>query len=63
MTNDTGAVPPVPAGQHTPPRNCPFCKRIKAGEYDYDDPNCVAFQPLSSAAGPHTSRRRRSIHE
>ncbi len=32
---------------------CPFCKRIEAGEYDYDDLHSVAFQPLNPVTPGH----------
>jgi len=32
---------------------CPFCKRIAAGEYDYDSLGSVAFQPLSPVTPGH----------
>lgn len=32
---------------------CPFCKRIAAGEYDYDDVYAVAFQPLKLVTPGH----------
>ncbi|MGA2412758.1 MAG: HIT family protein [Candidatus Binataceae bacterium] len=33
--------------------NCPFCKRIAAGEYDYEDTWSVAFQPLLPVTPGH----------
>lgn len=33
--------------------DCPFCKRIAEGEYDYDDRHCVAFQPLNPVVPGH----------
>ncbi len=33
--------------------DCPFCKRIKAGEYDYEDSYCVGFEPLSPVTPGH----------
>jgi histidine triad (HIT) family protein len=35
------------------PGNCPFCKRIAAGEYDYGDAWDVAFQPLNPVTPGH----------
>ena len=32
---------------------CPFCARIKAGEYDYSDPCAVAFEPLNPVTEGH----------
>jgi histidine triad (HIT) family protein len=37
----------------TPELGCPFCKRIAAGEYDYDNDRCVAFQPLNPVTPGH----------
>jgi histidine triad (HIT) family protein len=33
--------------------DCPFCGRIKRGEYDYDDRHSVAFQPLNPVTPGH----------
>jgi histidine triad (HIT) family protein len=33
--------------------NCPFCKRIAAGEYEYEDRSCVAFEPLNPVTPGH----------
>lgn len=33
--------------------DCPFCARIAAGEYDYDDDYSVAFQPLNPVTPGH----------
>jgi histidine triad (HIT) family protein len=33
--------------------DCPFCYRIKNGEYDYTDPHNVAFEPLSPVTPGH----------
>lgn len=33
--------------------DCPFCKRIKNGEYDYWDRYSVAFQPLNPVTNGH----------
>ena len=33
--------------------DCPFCKRIAAGEYDYWDAYNVAFQPLNPVTPGH----------
>jgi histidine triad (HIT) family protein len=33
--------------------DCPFCQRIKAGEYDYSDSRSVAFQPLNPVTPGH----------
>lgn len=33
--------------------DCPFCKRIAAGEYDYSDPHAVAFEPLNPVTPGH----------
>jgi histidine triad (HIT) family protein len=33
--------------------NCPFCLRITAGEYDYEDRYSVAFQPLNPVTPGH----------
>ncbi len=33
--------------------DCPFCKRIAAGEYDYDGLGSVAFQPLNPVTPGH----------
>lgn len=35
------------------PDPCVFCDRIKRGKYDYEDPNCVAFQPLNQVTPGH----------
>ena len=32
---------------------CPFCGRVKRGEYDYDDRWSVAFQPLNPVTSGH----------
>lgn len=32
---------------------CVFCKRVKAGEYDYADARCVAFEPLLPVVPGH----------
>jgi histidine triad (HIT) family protein len=32
---------------------CVFCDRITAGEYDYSDANCVAFEPLLPVTPGH----------
>lgn len=38
----------------TPPLpDCPFCRRIAAGEYDYADRYSVAFQPLNPVTPGH----------
>jgi len=34
-------------------RDCPFCARIKAGEFDYDNRYTVAFQPLNPVTPGH----------
>lgn len=34
-------------------RHCPFCERIKRGQYDYFDPFNVAFQPLNPVTQGH----------
>jgi histidine triad (HIT) family protein len=34
-------------------RDCAFCERIAAGEYDYDDEHLVAFQPLNPVTPGH----------
>jgi histidine triad (HIT) family protein len=33
--------------------DCPFCDRIKAGEYDYEDCYSVAFEPLNPVTPGH----------
>lgn len=33
--------------------DCPFCARIKAGEYDYSDRYAVAFEPLNPVTEGH----------
>ena len=33
--------------------NCPFCARIKAGEFDYSDAYNVTFQPLNPVTTGH----------
>ena len=33
--------------------DCPFCERIDAGEYDYEDDYSVAFQPLNPVTAGH----------
>lgn len=33
--------------------DCPFCKRIHAGEYDYRDTYNVAFRPLNPVTPGH----------
>ena len=33
--------------------DCPFCARIKDGEYDYYDEHSVAFQPLNPVTPGH----------
>jgi len=33
--------------------DCPFCKRIEAGDYDYEGLRCVAFQPLNPVTPGH----------
>jgi len=33
--------------------DCPFCKRIAAGEYDYEDDCSVAFRPLNPVTPEH----------
>ena len=33
--------------------DCPFCARIKAGEYDYHNYSNVAFQPLNPVVPGH----------
>lgn len=33
--------------------DCPFCQRIKRGEYDYEDRYNVAFQPLNPVTPGH----------
>lgn len=32
---------------------CPFCQRIAAGQYDYDDGDTVAFEPLNPVTPGH----------
>ena len=32
---------------------CPFCRRVKRGEYDYEDIWSVAFQPLNPVVPGH----------
>lgn len=34
-------------------QDCPFCGRIERGEFDYDDADSVAFQPLGPVAPGH----------
>ena len=33
--------------------DCPFCRLIAAGEYDYEDDYTVAFQPLNPVTPGH----------
>jgi histidine triad (HIT) family protein len=33
--------------------DCPFCARIAAGQFDYDDQHSVAFQPLNPVTRGH----------
>jgi histidine triad (HIT) family protein len=33
--------------------NCPFCQRVKAGEYDYGNDDNAAFQPLNPVTPGH----------
>jgi histidine triad (HIT) family protein len=33
--------------------DCPFCKRIEAGQYDYESLGSVAFQPLNPVTPGH----------
>lgn len=33
--------------------DCPFCKRVDAGEFDYEDRYCVAFQPINPVTQGH----------
>ena len=37
----------------SPIPGCPFCDRIMAGEFDYEDPSNVAFQPLNPVTPGH----------
>jgi histidine triad (HIT) family protein len=34
-------------------RDCPFCRRIEHGEFDYEDDSNVAFQPLNPVTPGH----------
>jgi len=36
-----------------PERDCPFCDRIRKGEFDYSDDEIVAFSPLSPVTPGH----------
>lgn len=33
--------------------DCPFCRRIRRGQYDYSNDHCVAFEPLNPVTPGH----------